>query len=1016
MEEALTQITEELARSRADYSALFQNFKQSRILFEERDLVSKAQVQRTQKENKELDGALQQLNCELNVHRLEYSALLQNFEESCTLSEQRERVSRGSVEQINEQCEALKHKILEQKNIMKAQRATQRDFSNDLHKFEQATKLSVMREIAVVEKLDSANIMISNLKDELNLKNKLLMKQSIDIDALNSIIANDMVTKADFDRIGAEKKKLQRLLDSETVSLEAHHNVKEMYADLRHKVESSMVTVDEYEVIVSKCKMLQEKLENEYVTRVDYLQLQEKYHRIVDEKCELNGSIEFLNSAKATATRALSASKDIIDILQVQLKDVEKDLSAFRAAEDLRIEVAVIEEERQLLLDRDRATQRNLQTIGSIRKEIYTTDLMTDTFKSMENEIVNLNLKAQDESLELREKHAIELMKVIEDHNIMMAAEIAKNEKNRQEMKVQYSMEVAAICERETKHINSLLAERDALRIASEAAHETELAAIHSAYQISKDSDALKHETDMEEMRRIVITDHNHTVSKDFLELKDAFNKESAVFKTQLMRAEDALKFEGDRAESSISDLFQIRNEYKVALSAVENAYNEEMMKRMQSNSENQLWQQQAERVQSQIISQQGTLQFLLLEKERMLAENSMLKSSATNYENDSKELRGQLDGLKDAVLESFSASLNRSGSSIHLTSSAPTSNNINTSKILSDYDENFQHSDDVNSPFISNLQKRTLSTNSKISPRSSRIASNKAMMHASCANNSGKDNRVKIMTPIQAAINRKNILAANIASLSFPNQQQVEHQRLKEHKVSNLSKKSVEIKKKNTDYKYNPRLTVSTESQSNQYPLIYDIHHSDDGKCVMDGRRSTPVESMKEMINRQTLSNGTQTGIGNFSNSSIPLGWTDVDVTAPAMAMPSTVRSIAPLYSPITPTSVIVSAMPFSPIPIVPSTVSSIHSILPIPTTVTPASIRPVIIQTKTTSSSMMSGLTAQQINLMQGIPSSVYNSLPPPPDPGSPPALTQAPSSSLELMDRLNSLVKDWSPKEIR
>ena len=309
MEEALTQITEELARSRADYSALFQNFKQSRILFEERDLVSKAQVQRTQKENKELDGALQQLNCELNVHRLEYSALLQNFEESCTLSEQRERVSRGSVEQINEQCEALKDKILEQKNIMKAQRATQRDFSNDLHKFEQATKLSVMREIAVVEKLDSANIMISNLKDEHNLKNKLLMKQSIDIDALNSIIANDMVTKADFDRIGAEKKNLQRLLDSETVSLEAHHNVKEMYADLRHKVESSMVTVDEYEVIVSKCKMLQEKLENEYVTRVDYLQLQEKYHRIVDEKCELNGSIEFLNSAKATATRALSASR-----------------------------------------------------------------------------------------------------------------------------------------------------------------------------------------------------------------------------------------------------------------------------------------------------------------------------------------------------------------------------------------------------------------------------------------------------------------------------------------------------------------------------------------------------------------------------------------------------------------------------------------------------------------------------------------------------------------------------------
>lgn len=37
MEEALKQQIEELNRSRNDYSILFQNFKQARILFEERD-------------------------------------------------------------------------------------------------------------------------------------------------------------------------------------------------------------------------------------------------------------------------------------------------------------------------------------------------------------------------------------------------------------------------------------------------------------------------------------------------------------------------------------------------------------------------------------------------------------------------------------------------------------------------------------------------------------------------------------------------------------------------------------------------------------------------------------------------------------------------------------------------------------------------------------------------------------------------------------------------------------------
>lgn len=51
MEDALKHQTEELNQSRSDYSALFQNFKQSRILFEEREHASKAYAQRIQNES-----------------------------------------------------------------------------------------------------------------------------------------------------------------------------------------------------------------------------------------------------------------------------------------------------------------------------------------------------------------------------------------------------------------------------------------------------------------------------------------------------------------------------------------------------------------------------------------------------------------------------------------------------------------------------------------------------------------------------------------------------------------------------------------------------------------------------------------------------------------------------------------------------------------------------------------------------------------------------------------------------
>jgi hypothetical protein len=51
MESALKHQTEELNQSRSDYSALFLNFKQSRILFEEREHASKAYAQRVQHES-----------------------------------------------------------------------------------------------------------------------------------------------------------------------------------------------------------------------------------------------------------------------------------------------------------------------------------------------------------------------------------------------------------------------------------------------------------------------------------------------------------------------------------------------------------------------------------------------------------------------------------------------------------------------------------------------------------------------------------------------------------------------------------------------------------------------------------------------------------------------------------------------------------------------------------------------------------------------------------------------------
>ena len=114
MEGALKQVTEELTRSRADYTALFQNFKQSRILFEERGLTTKAHLHRAQKENKVLEGALNHLTGELNLCRSDYSVLVQNFERSSMLADERDEVCKATLEQLSEQI-VLEHPLSQQR-------------------------------------------------------------------------------------------------------------------------------------------------------------------------------------------------------------------------------------------------------------------------------------------------------------------------------------------------------------------------------------------------------------------------------------------------------------------------------------------------------------------------------------------------------------------------------------------------------------------------------------------------------------------------------------------------------------------------------------------------------------------------------------------------------------------------------------------------------------------------------------------------------------------------------------
>lgn len=168
--------------SRNDYSALFQNFKQSRIIYEERENQYKSLINSSKNDNKALYSGLQQITEELNQLRNDYLTLLQNSERSEILFQERDEVNKNNLKHILNDNEILKRKIYEQKCVIKAQKSLEKGFTDDVKQFEHATNLLELREKSISEKCDLLSGVNSELNNEKKKQADVIFDQSCELD------------------------------------------------------------------------------------------------------------------------------------------------------------------------------------------------------------------------------------------------------------------------------------------------------------------------------------------------------------------------------------------------------------------------------------------------------------------------------------------------------------------------------------------------------------------------------------------------------------------------------------------------------------------------------------------------------------------------------------------------------------------------------------------------------------------------------------------------------------------
>ena len=454
MDEAIKDQIDELSRCRADYSALFKNFKQARVIYEEKDQLTSAQLQLVRTKN-----------------------------------------------------EAFEKKLELQKRAISSHKQARRGFENDVNQLKYATELLEARERCIHDKHEG--VAAENCQMRLDAKAQVDIVNGLHtiIEKLNFRITNETVPKVALDRLSSEIEVMKRIMKEEMVSLETHQNIKEKYADLQCRVEWEMIPLVKHE---ANAAALTRKLEGS-VPRQEFALLLDKYQKCLSENAKSEESLKCLIVDKEEALQESSESRLKFLALQSHLLQIEKELSATRLSgtvlvkdmKQLKQDLKESSDQSQQLKEKNQVLETsNVEFVNqlenmklSLNKELHTVRHLEQTMQAMAENIQKERQYFQKESHSLQKGRAEELIKM--DFNV--EAEKSKSCRSLEAIKVLHAEEINVYQARLDRQVLTSSADIEVMRHAMESMYMSQI-------------DSMK-ESEKKRIKELTNVHHNHEVS-----------------------------------------------------------------------------------------------------------------------------------------------------------------------------------------------------------------------------------------------------------------------------------------------------------------------------------------------------------------------------------------------------------------------------------------------------------------------------------------------------------------------
>jgi len=208
---------------------------------------------------------------EASAAKAEYVQLFEQFKLSNQLFEEREALYRQQVEHYKQECDVLHKTSLELRYEVRLQRSVKKAFEKDVLLLEQASQSLENREIDIANRLED----VSARNSELEIENASLISDNT---ALRKTIKNDMIGVEEYHslsrRVESNEIKIASMVPKET-----HGKVVDRLADLKRRVENDFISLEEYNRLRERHAMDQTNMASLVPVR-DYNKLLFKYEAL----------------------------------------------------------------------------------------------------------------------------------------------------------------------------------------------------------------------------------------------------------------------------------------------------------------------------------------------------------------------------------------------------------------------------------------------------------------------------------------------------------------------------------------------------------------------------------------------------------------------------------------------------------------------------------------------------------------------------------------------------------------